>query len=292
MAGPAFCTGCGTTLCSACSRFKAHKQCPDCSEKAGAPRSKISGPWFAYLLVDSLLQSVRTARTRVLLFVLASSLAATTGIVMMVSDVFPEGGEASLLMALPLLMPMLGVLIAPALVVPLRDALSVGKQMKRAVVGALLPLTFVAAFAGLTAAATFALIGSEDSLANIAGMAVILVAIAVGGLGLVTFVYPIQAFVAVRGTSPIAAMAMPFRAGMGTVLVMIGAHAMLSTSSFSALDMVTNVVTLASLFSPWVGLAVGWPLCALIGTVILFGMGAYGAATLRYIEDRLSLRGS
>jgi hypothetical protein len=293
MLGPRFCTDCGTSLCAACARHKPHRRCPSCNEQAGEKASRIDATWFAHLFVDSLLLAWRTARARVFGIVMATGLLATVGIVYAVGAVDMTSEEDSDLLtflALPSLALLLGMLVAPALELPLATPVPLARRMARALLGAVLPLTVVSALAAGPGWLAFELIDSDSAGLMIVGMILLVFGSMLGGALLLSFLYPIQAFVAVRGDSPLRAFGRPFGAGIGAIALMLAAHTVLSFGSLSAIDTISNVVTLAALASPWFGLLLGWPLCVAAGAVVLFGMGAYGAATLRYVEDRKRLR--
>jgi hypothetical protein len=286
---PRFCTDCGTSLCSACAKHKAHKLCPSCNERAGKAASAVSATWFAYLFVDAVQHSWRAARLRVFFFVLVTGLLAAVGLIAVnESTLLAGGGEGVLL--LPMASLLLGVAFAPALEVPLATETPLRVRMARALLGIVLPSALFSVAIAAPAWAAWALIETDSLGLVVAGILVGLLAFGVLGSTLLAFVYPVQAFVAVRGMSPAAAFKPLLRSGSGAVLMLAAAHAVISMSSFSAIDTVTNVVSVASLLDPWVGLAVGWPLCMASGAVMLFAMGAYGAASLRYVEDRLRLR--
>lgn len=287
-AAPRFCTGCGATLCTACARHKPHQMCPTCNAQAGKAKSAINVTWLAHLFVDGMVHAWRNTRLRVFLFVLVTGLLAAAGIVALGEGLLTEGGGEGVLL-LPMVSLLLGVAFAPALEVPLVDPPPLVTRMARAFFGMVLPSAIFGAVIALPAWVSFALLDADSMGLVVLGVGVLLVTFS-GVSTLLAFLYPIQAYVAVRGRSPLGAFRPLLAAGLTSALVLFGTHAVIAMSSLSALDTVVNMVTLATLVDPWLGLAVGWPLCMASGAVMLFAMGAYGAASLRWVEDRLSLR--
>jgi hypothetical protein len=290
-----FCVGCRGPLCSACSRHRGHASCPSCNEAAGQERHRTDLTWLAYLYVDSIVHSWRTAVRRTLPVVAVVSLVAAALFAFAMSQVGEldggSGEELSMIFAVltPFFMFGFGVWLQPTLVVPREPAVPFGKQMARAFVGALLPFALLFVVAGLPMAAIFALIDSDGIGLVLLGILGFLVG-GVGLLGVLGIVYPIQAAVAVNGDSPLAAFAVPFRAGAGGVTAMLFLHLVLAFTTYTSINAVSMPMMFATLASPWLGLAVGAPLLLGFALMVLLAMGAYGAATLRFSEDRHRLR--
>jgi hypothetical protein len=287
----AFCVSCGGSLCSACSRHKPHKRCPDCNEAAGEARSKADVSWLAYLYIDSLLHSWRTAVRRTLPVVSVLSLVSAALFAFAFSDDGPDTDDIAAGMAVltPLFMFAFGVCLQPTLVVPREPAVPFVRQMARAFVGALLPLALLGIVGGVPLALIATMMDSDGLGLVLLGVFGFL-AFGVGMLGVLGLVYPIQAAVAVDGHSPLRAFAVPFRAGAAGVAMMLLLHVVLAFMTYSSVNAVSMPLMIAAAISPWLGLAVGAPLLVGFSLLFLLAMGAYAAATLRFSKDRHRLR--